>query len=107
MCIGLIQYFFSSELAAMKDNIARNNTKNSDEKNSSATMSPLVQRPVLMPLLISLSLMFFQQWSGVNAVIFFTVTIFSEAGTNIDENLATIIVGVVQFFATFGKNLKL
>ncbi|CRK96410.1 CLUMA_CG009826, isoform B [Clunio marinus] len=55
----------------------------------------------LKPLLISLGLMFFQQLSGINAVIFYTVQIFQDAGSTIDENLCTIIVGVVNFIATF------
>ncbi|VVC32843.1 Hypothetical protein CINCED_3A000285 [Cinara cedri] len=53
------------------------------------------------PLLISMGLMLFQQLSGINAVIFYTVKIFKEAGSTIDENLCTIIVGVVNFISTF------
>lgn len=45
--------------------------------------------------------MFFQQLSGINAVIFYTVSIFKDAGSTIDENLCTIIVGIVNFIATF------
>jgi facilitated trehalose transporter len=55
----------------------------------------------LKPLLISVGLMFFQQLSGINAVIFYTVTIFRMAGSTIEDNLAAIIVGLVNFFATF------
>ena len=33
---------------------------------------------------------------GINAVIFFTVDIFKASGSNIDPNLASIIVGSVQ-----------
>ena len=47
--------------------------------------------------------MFFQQWSGVNAVIFYTVSIFDAADSAIEKNLATVIVGITQFLATFGK----
>ena len=54
----------------------------------------------MWPLALSLALMFFQQWCGVNAVIFYTVTIFREAKSG-GENLATIVVGIVQFLATF------
>ncbi|XP_050440908.1 facilitated trehalose transporter Tret1-like isoform X1 [Adelges cooleyi] len=53
------------------------------------------------PLLISMGLMLFQQFSGINAVIFYTVKIFKEAGSSIDENLCTIIVGIVNFLSTF------
>jgi facilitated trehalose transporter len=55
----------------------------------------------LKPLLISLGLMLFQQLSGINAVIFYTVQIFKDAGSTIDGFLCTIIVGVVNFIATF------
>lgn len=51
--------------------------------------------------IISLALMFFQQFSGINAVIFFTVPIFKSAGSNIDPALSAIIVGVVQVLMTF------
>jgi facilitated trehalose transporter len=61
----------------------------------------LLKRSNLKPLLISLGLMFFQQLSGINAVIFYTVSIFKDAGSTIDENLCTIIVGLVNFIATF------
>lgn len=52
-------------------------------------------------LVISLGLMFFQQVSGINAVIFYTNDIFSAADTGIQATLATIIVGVMQVVATF------
>lgn len=58
-------------------------------------------RPVIFPLFISLGLMFFQQWSGINAIIFKTVEIFEATASDIDQNLATIIVGIIQFTATF------
>lgn len=52
-------------------------------------------------LIISLGLMFFQQVSGINAVIFYTNDIFGAADTGIQPTLATIIVGVMQVIATF------
>lgn len=50
---------------------------------------------------ISLMLMFFQQFSGINAVIFYTVLIFKSAGSTMDADLSAIIVGVVQVLMTF------
>ena len=59
----------------------------------------------MRPLLISLGLMFFQQLSGINAVIFYTVSIFEKSGGSVDSNLSSIIVALANFFATLGSNL--
>lgn len=72
-----------------------------ERQGSQNTMRELLKRNNLKPLSISLGLMFFQQLSGINAVIFYTVSIFKDAGSTIDGNLCTIIVGVVNFMATF------
>jgi len=45
-------------------------------------------------------LMIFRQVNGINAVIFYTVDIFQEAGGILLPFLATIIVGIVQVVAT-------
>lgn len=58
----------------------------------------------MKPMAQSLGLMLFQQLSGINAVIFYTVSIFDAAGSDIDSKLCTIIVGVVNFVATFVAN---
>lgn len=50
------------------------------------------------------SLLFFYfliyQWSGTNAITFYAVDIFRESGATMDENLATVVLGVVslQFY---------
>ncbi|XP_055389753.1 facilitated trehalose transporter Tret1-like [Condylostylus longicornis] len=80
--------------------IIRSN-EDAERSSSSNACSQLLKRKNLKPLLISLGLMFFQQLSGINAVIFYTVQIFKDAGSTIDENLCTIIVGCVNFVATF------
>ena len=60
----------------------------------------MLDRRVIKPLFISVSLMFFQQFSGVNAVIFYTSNIFADAGYTEDPNLPTMIVGAVLVGAT-------
>ncbi|KAH8413855.1 hypothetical protein KR222_010139 [Zaprionus bogoriensis] len=72
-----------------------------DRQATQNTMLELLKRSNLKPLSISLGLMFFQQLSGINAVIFYTVQIFKDAGSTIDGNVCTIIVGIVNFAATF------
>lgn len=61
----------------------------------------------LRALAISLTLMFFQQLSGINAVIFYSVSIFKIAGSSIDGNLCSIVVGLVNFGATFIANVMI
>ncbi|XP_075148729.1 facilitated trehalose transporter Tret1-2 homolog [Haematobia irritans] len=56
-------------------------------------------------LIISMLLMFFQQFSGVNAVIFYTVPIFKSAGSTLDPSICSIIVGFVQVVMTFTSSL--
>lgn len=60
----------------------------------------LLKGSVLKPLGISLGIMFFQQFTGINAMVFYTVGIFQSAGSSIDGRYATIIVGIVQFVCT-------
>lgn len=50
---------------------------------------------VYKPLLISLALMFSQQFSGVNAVIFFQLDIFKETGSDLNPKIVAIITGLV------------
>lgn len=55
---------------------------------------------VMKPFGISLGIMFFQQATGINAMVFYTVGIFQTAGSSIDSRYATIIVGAVQLVFT-------
>lgn len=61
----------------------------------------LCNRRYLPAISISLGLMIFQQFSGINAVIFYAEKIFMMAGSTIDKNLSSIIIGIVNFISTF------
>lgn len=63
----------------------------------------LLKGSVLKPLLVSMGLMLLQQFCGINSIIYFTVAIFDKAGSSIDKNLSTIIVGIVQLLATISS----
>lgn len=54
----------------------------------------------LKPLFMSLGLMFFQQFGGINAVIFYTESIFRDSGSSIDKNGCAMIIGVVNLIST-------
>ncbi|XP_075238550.1 facilitated trehalose transporter Tret1-like isoform X2 [Lycorma delicatula] len=71
------------------------------EKDNEFSVTEFFLKKYRRPLIIAIGLMFFQQMSGINAVIFYTVTIFKDAGSTIDENSCTIIVGIVNMGSTF------
>lgn len=72
-----------------------------EAQNKSASIKDLFSRTNIKLLGIVLGLMFFQQMSGINAVIFYTTKIFKESGSNLDEKICTTIIGVVNFISTF------
>lgn len=73
--------------------------------NSVPTTSLLGKKAARKALLISLALMFFQQMSGINAIIFYTGDIFEDAGARIDSKTAAILVGGFQVASTFISSL--
>ncbi|XP_059049626.1 facilitated trehalose transporter Tret1-like isoform X2 [Achroia grisella] len=76
-----------------------------EEKIESAAPPKLFTRKVffssavLKPLTVGFALLIFQQFSGIDAVIFFTVEIFQNAGSTLDAMTATIIIGLVQLLS--------
>jgi facilitated trehalose transporter len=52
------------------------NVNNESMKSPSGSTFELFNKSNIKPLFISLGLMFFQQMSGINAVVFYTVMIF-------------------------------
>ena len=55
------------------------------------------------PILMCIMMMVFQQLSGINAVMFYSVSIFSSSGSW-SPHISTIILGVVNIFATILSN---
>lgn len=92
-------YDYSGELADMQAQHEEN------KANKVSIGAALTRRSTIKALYISLGLMFFQQMSGINAVIFYTKGIFEAANTGIDAGIATIIVGVMQVIAVFVSSI--
>lgn len=93
------RYDISQELAELQAQ------HEEDQKNKISIMAAFGRRATQKALFISLGLMFFQQMSGVNAVIFFTKGIFESTGAGIDSSVATIIVGVMQVISVFVSSI--
>lgn len=84
------------------DEIAEVQNDIDERKAQTLTFTQAMSRKTtIRGLIISLGLMFFQQVSGINAVIFYTNDIFAAANTGIQPALATIIIGIMQVVATF------
>lgn len=89
------EYNFNDELTEIQiehDLMTRNRTN---------PLAALKQSATKRALSISLILLLLTQLSGINAIIFYTESIFEEANTGIESSVAVIIVGVMQVFATF------
>jgi len=58
--------------------------------------------PMFKRVIVATVTMFFQQWTGINAVLYYAPQIFGALGTssNTTSLLATGVVGIVMFFAT-------
>uniref|UniRef100_A0A8C8R5L0 Solute carrier family 2, facilitated glucose transporter member 8 n=1 Tax=Pelusios castaneus TaxID=367368 RepID=A0A8C8R5L0_9SAUR len=54
---------------------------------------------IYKPLFIGMALMFFQQVTGINAIMFYAETIFEEANFK-DSRMASVVVGSIQVFFT-------
>jgi len=68
------------------------------ERNS---ITMLLEPQVLKPFVISLTMMFFLMMSGFNVMVFYCVTIFQTAGSSLDPNMASVVVGAVLLISCF------
>ncbi|CAG7828155.1 unnamed protein product [Allacma fusca] len=76
-----------------------------DSKLNSASLKDFTHPSILKPTLICMALMLFQQLSGVNAVIFYTTDIFTDAGSSLAPSMCTVIIGTVQVLASLVSSL--
>nr|XP_012143526.1 PREDICTED: facilitated trehalose transporter Tret1-like [Megachile rotundata] len=65
----------------------------------------LKSRATVKAFIISYGLMFFQQLSGLNIIIFYATSIFEQTGSAMNPNMSTIIVGAIQIVAILISSL--
>jgi len=92
-------YDVEPELSGMQKNIEIM------ESESVPLLEAFSTTPAKRGLIIGLGVMAFQQLSGVNSVIFYVTSIFKDAGSKMDPDLQTIIVGVVAVIFTYISTL--
>ena len=82
----------------VKDELAEMQRAYQDQqKIGSVSFVKLVADKVyLQPFVLMLALMFFQQFSGINAVNFNLVSIFQDVGSQMDEGLQGFIINIAQ-----------
>jgi len=64
--------------------------------------SLFTSRPMFKRVIVATVTMFFQQWTGINAILYYAPQIFNKLGmsSNTVSLLATGVVGIVMFIAT-------
>lgn len=84
----------SDELKSIEDKV------NAEKELKTEYMKNLKKPNCKKAFIICMALMFYQQLSGINAVMFYTSFIFASAGSTIEPHISSIIIGIVQVFAT-------
>lgn len=92
------------EAKLLQENYRRN--RQSKKGQLKFSIDTLKRADVYKPMLIGMALLFFQQFCGVNAVQFYSNSIFSDAGTSIEPKVATLISnGFMLIFTIVGSLL--
>ncbi|XP_015608103.1 facilitated trehalose transporter Tret1 isoform X2 [Cephus cinctus] len=93
------RYNVEPELLAQRQSLSET------AENRGSFFTAIKSKAAIKGLIIAFGLMFFQQLSGINAIIFYANSIFNATGTSLSANVSTIIVGVMQVVAVFVSSL--
>ncbi|XP_076395278.1 hdc homolog, cell cycle regulator isoform X6 [Megachile rotundata] len=85
-------YDIEGEIAAFKEQVQLS-------RQQKVRLSAFLKKPVLKTMGVAYGMMFAQQFSGINAVIFYAETIFKQTGVDMDSLLQMVIFAVVQVIA--------
>ncbi|XP_072385334.1 facilitated trehalose transporter Tret1-like [Diabrotica undecimpunctata] len=82
------------DLADMQDQLKQ-------EREQTGSFALIIKTPGLRrALILSLGLVIFQQFTGINVVFFYTQNLFTDAGVALPPEICTIIVGIIQILAS-------
>ena len=90
----------SHEVAKEEAEEIKNIVQNSPKLSIARRLYELRQRHLYVPFILSLTLIFFHQFSGINVIIFYAATIFQTAGIHYAREAAMFAVGALQILAT-------
>ncbi|XP_050304706.1 facilitated trehalose transporter Tret1-like [Anthonomus grandis grandis] len=88
------EYDPSEEVGEIEKHVAK------EEELKGQFWTTLKTKPGWKSSIICFSLMFYQQLSGINAVMFYSGAIFKDAASSVQSELCVTIVGAVQVVAT-------
>lgn len=91
---GMNKSMVSKELEVMKVQVEQ------EQKNKGSFFDIFKSKGLRKAIMISVGLVTWQQLSGINIVLFFAQSIFTDAGVSLAPELCTIIIGIVQIFAS-------
>lgn len=81
--------------------LASKSNKSSNEQNEKTSKIKLYMKSSFLKPFMVLNFFFLvQQFSGVNAIAFYSVTILKEVMTSLDEYLSTILIDIIRFIAS-------
>lgn len=99
--ISSLQFLRGKTREGVQDEIAIiQKTVEDSMKNKSSFMDVFKNKASAKALVISAGLLSFQQLSGINAVLFYSTSIFIKAGGGLDPAVSTILVGAVMVGAS-------
>lgn len=78
---------------------------NAQQGGSQYSLETMLSREFYKPFAMAVGLMFFQQFSGINAVLFYQTDIFRKASPNSNALLSSIYVCLAQVLATMAASV--
>jgi len=99
--IEALKYLRGKSAAGVQDELQMTQANIEEAAKKQATVVDLFKNKAnLKALIISAGLLSFQQLSGINAVLFFSTSIFNAAGGGMDPAISTILVGAVMVISS-------